>query len=57
MSICAPIVARDRSADRFVATTEVYCRPSCRSQTANLKNVQLHDTLENAQAPGFRVVS
>ena len=52
------IVARDRSADGHlwysVATTGVYCRPSCPSRTANPKNVQLHDTLEAAKATGFR---
>jgi AraC family transcriptional regulator of adaptative response/methylated-DNA-[protein]-cysteine methyltransferase len=35
-------------------TTGVYCRPSCPSRTANPKNVQLHDTLEEARATGFR---
>jgi AraC family transcriptional regulator of adaptative response/methylated-DNA-[protein]-cysteine methyltransferase len=54
----ARLVARDRSADgQFwysVATTGVYCRPSCPSRTANPKNVQLHDTLEDAKATGFR---
>jgi AraC family transcriptional regulator, regulatory protein of adaptative response / methylated-DNA-[protein]-cysteine methyltransferase len=54
----AQIVARDRSADgRFwysVATTGIYCRPSCPSRAANPKNVQLHDTLEEAKATGFR---
>jgi AraC family transcriptional regulator, regulatory protein of adaptative response / methylated-DNA-[protein]-cysteine methyltransferase len=52
------VVARHRSADgRFwysVATTGVYCRPSCPSRTANPKNVQLHDTLKDAKATGFR---
>jgi AraC family transcriptional regulator, regulatory protein of adaptative response / methylated-DNA-[protein]-cysteine methyltransferase len=52
------IVARDRSADgQFwysVATTGIYCRPSCPSRAANPKNVQLHDTLEDAKATGFR---
>ena len=54
----AQLVARDRSADgQFwysVATTGIYCRPSCPSRTANPKNVQLHDTLEDAKATGFR---
>jgi AraC family transcriptional regulator of adaptative response/methylated-DNA-[protein]-cysteine methyltransferase len=54
----ARIVARDKTADgRFwysVATTGVYCRPSCPSRVANPKNVQLHDTLESAKATGFR---
>jgi AraC family transcriptional regulator of adaptative response/methylated-DNA-[protein]-cysteine methyltransferase len=54
----ARIVARDKTADgQFwysVATTGVYCRPSCPSRTANPENVQIHDTLENAKVTGFR---
>src|SRR5437899_11493174 len=54
----ARIVARDRTADGHfwysVATTGIYCRPSCPSRTANPRNVQLHDTLESAKATGFR---
>jgi AraC family transcriptional regulator of adaptative response/methylated-DNA-[protein]-cysteine methyltransferase len=54
----AQVVARDRSADgQFwysVATTGIYCRPSCPSRAANPKNVQLHDTLKDAKATGFR---
>jgi AraC family transcriptional regulator of adaptative response/methylated-DNA-[protein]-cysteine methyltransferase len=54
----ARVLARDRTADGefwySVATTGVYCRPSCPSRTANPKNVQLHDTLESARATGFR---
>jgi AraC family transcriptional regulator of adaptative response/methylated-DNA-[protein]-cysteine methyltransferase len=54
----ACIVARDKTADGHlwysVATTGVYCRPSCPSRIANPKNVQLHDTLESARATGFR---
>ena len=50
----ARIVARDKTADgQFwysVATTGVYCRPSCPSRIANPRNVQLHDTLESAKA-------
>jgi AraC family transcriptional regulator of adaptative response/methylated-DNA-[protein]-cysteine methyltransferase len=52
------IVARDKTADGHlwysVATTGVYCRPSCPSRVANPKNVQLHDSLESARATGFR---
>ena len=52
------IVARDRTADGLfwysVMTTGVYCRPSCPSRRANPKNVQLHDTLNDAKATGFR---
>jgi AraC family transcriptional regulator of adaptative response/methylated-DNA-[protein]-cysteine methyltransferase len=54
----ARVLARDRTADGefwySVATTGVYCRPSCPSRTANPGNVQLHDTLESARATGFR---
>jgi AraC family transcriptional regulator of adaptative response/methylated-DNA-[protein]-cysteine methyltransferase len=54
----ARIVARDKAADGHlwysVATTGVYCRPSCPSRIANPRNVQLHDTLESARATGFR---
>src|SRR6202023_3628595 len=51
------IVARDKTADGCfwysVATTGIYCRPSCPSRTANPRNVQLHDTLAAAQGTGF----
>jgi len=54
----ARIMARDRTADgQFwysVATTGVYCRPSCPSRRANPRNVTLHDSLEAARATGFR---
>jgi AraC family transcriptional regulator of adaptative response/methylated-DNA-[protein]-cysteine methyltransferase len=54
----ARVVARDPAADgQFwysVATTGVYCRPSCPSRTANPRNVRLHDSLEAARATGFR---
>lgn len=52
------VLARDRGADGTfwysVATTGVYCRPSCPSRAANPANVALHDTLGDAQATGFR---
>jgi AraC family transcriptional regulator of adaptative response/methylated-DNA-[protein]-cysteine methyltransferase len=52
------VLSRDPSADGSfwysVATTGVYCRPSCPSRTANPKNVRFHDTLEAARAAGFR---
>jgi AraC family transcriptional regulator, regulatory protein of adaptative response / methylated-DNA-[protein]-cysteine methyltransferase len=54
----ARVVARDHTADgQFwycVATTGVYCRPSCPSRTAHPKNVTLYDTLAAAKATGFR---
>jgi len=54
----ARIIARDKTADgQFwysVATTGIYCRPSCPSRSANPRNVRLHDTVESARAAGFR---
>src|SRR5947209_5361009 len=54
----ARVVARDRTADGLfwysVATTGVYCRPSCPSRTANPRNVGLYDSLAEAKATGFR---
>ena len=54
----ARVLARDRSADgQFwysVATTGVYCRPSCPSRAANPRNVGLHGSLTEAKATGFR---
>jgi AraC family transcriptional regulator, regulatory protein of adaptative response / methylated-DNA-[protein]-cysteine methyltransferase len=52
------ILARDKGADGTfwysVATTGVYCRPSCPSRTARPENVAIHDTLAKAKATGFR---
>ncbi len=52
------ILARDATADgQFwysVATTGVYCRPSCPSRHANPANVAIHDTLDDARRTGFR---
>ena len=52
------VLSRDRSADgQFwysVATTGIFCRPSCPSRTANPENVSLHATLAEARATGFR---
>jgi AraC family transcriptional regulator of adaptative response/methylated-DNA-[protein]-cysteine methyltransferase len=54
----ARIVARDKSADgQFwysVATTGIYCRPSCPSRGAKPQNVTIHGTLAAAKATGFR---
>ena len=54
----AQVVARDKSADgQFwygVATTGVYCRPSCPSRPANPKNVGFFETTAAAEAAGFR---
>lgn len=54
----ARVKARDKTADdQFwysVATTGVYCRPSCASRGANPRNVAFHDSIEEARAAGFR---
>jgi AraC family transcriptional regulator, regulatory protein of adaptative response / methylated-DNA-[protein]-cysteine methyltransferase len=54
----ARVLARDRAMDgQFyysVATTGIYCRPSCPSRTANPKNVRFHDSVADAKAAGFR---
>lgn len=52
------VVARDRRADGIfyysVATTGVYCRPSCGARLARRENVAFHDTTEAAERAGFR---
>ena len=54
----AKVVARDPASDgKFiysVATTGVYCRPSCAARLANPANVRFHDTPAAARAAGFR---
>ena len=54
----ASVVARDKSADGTfwysVATTGIYCRPSCPSRQANPKNVKLYESIDVAEAAGFR---
>jgi len=37
-----------------VATTGVYCRPSCPSRPAKRTNVRFHTTCGQAEAAGFR---
>lgn len=54
----ARVVAKDKTADGefyySVATTGVYCRPSCPSRRANPKNVRFHTSIADAEAAGFR---
>jgi len=54
----AKVLARDRAADGTfwysVATTGVYCRPSCVSRRANPRNVRFHGSIADAEAAGFR---
>jgi len=54
----ARVVARDKGADGLfwysVATTGIYCRPSCPSRPANPKNVGFFDTTAAAEAAVFR---
>lgn len=52
------VLARDSTADGLfyysVATTGVYCRPSCPSRAAKPDNVRFHATIADAEAAGFR---
>ncbi len=52
------VLVRDKAADDLfwysVATTGVFCRPSCPSRAANPKNVRFHDSIAEAKAAGFR---
>src|SRR5215469_12985839 len=54
----ALLVTRDRNADGIffysVASTGVYCRPSCGARTPRPENVHFHITTEEAEALGFR---
>lgn len=54
----AAVQRRDRAADGHfyysVATTGVYCRPSCAARLALRKNVAFHDTGADAERAGFR---
>ena len=54
----AAVVARDPSADGTfyysVATTGVYCRPSCAARLARPEHVQFHATRTDAEQAGFR---
>ena len=54
----ASVLARDSAADGTfyysVATTGVYCRPSCAARLARPENVRFHSTREDAERAGFR---
>lgn len=54
----AAVLARDAGADgRFVysvASTGVYCRPSCGARTPRPENVSFHASRTDAEAAGFR---
>jgi AraC family transcriptional regulator, regulatory protein of adaptative response / methylated-DNA-[protein]-cysteine methyltransferase len=54
----ANVVARDRSADGSfvysVATTGIYCRPSCPARQARPENVRFHQNCAEAERAGFR---
>lgn len=54
----AAVAARDKASDgKFyysVATTGVYCRPSCAARLAKRANIRFHDTCAGAEAAGFR---
>jgi AraC family transcriptional regulator of adaptative response/methylated-DNA-[protein]-cysteine methyltransferase len=54
----AAVVARDKAFDgKFVtavATTGIYCRPSCAARRPLRENVRFHATCAQAEAAGFR---
>jgi AraC family transcriptional regulator of adaptative response/methylated-DNA-[protein]-cysteine methyltransferase len=54
----ASVIGRDAAFDgRFfysVATTGVYCRPSCGARRPNRANVRFHDNTADAERAGFR---
>jgi AraC family transcriptional regulator of adaptative response/methylated-DNA-[protein]-cysteine methyltransferase len=54
----AAVLARDKSRDGefyySVATTGVYCRPSCPARRPNRENVRYHASCNEAEALGFR---
>jgi AraC family transcriptional regulator of adaptative response/methylated-DNA-[protein]-cysteine methyltransferase len=54
----AAVVARDKACDGefyySVATTGVYCRPSCAARLPNRRNVRFHSSPTDAEAQGFR---
>jgi AraC family transcriptional regulator, regulatory protein of adaptative response / methylated-DNA-[protein]-cysteine methyltransferase len=54
----AAVVSRDRASDGnfyySVATTGVYCRPSCAARLARPENVRFHATARDAEKAGFR---
>jgi AraC family transcriptional regulator, regulatory protein of adaptative response / methylated-DNA-[protein]-cysteine methyltransferase len=52
------VIERDSGADGMfwygVATTGIYCKPSCSSRRANPDNVTFYETQEQARRAGFR---
>lgn len=54
----AAVAARDKAADGTfvysVATTGIYCRPSCPSRRARRENIAFHASCAAAEAAGFR---
>src|SRR5512138_552924 len=52
------VAARDKSLDGTfvysVATTGIYCRPSCPSRHARRENMAFHASPREAEAAGFR---
>jgi AraC family transcriptional regulator of adaptative response/methylated-DNA-[protein]-cysteine methyltransferase len=57
-SLYAAVAARDKSFDGAfvysVATTGIYCRPSCPSRHARRENMAFHPSAAAAKAAGFR---
>src|SRR5437763_13021049 len=52
----ASVVARDSQAKFYysVATTGVYCRPSCAARLPRPENVRFHASRKDAEIAGFR---
>lgn len=54
----ASVVAKDKTADgqfyTAVATTGIYCRPSCAARRPKRENVTFYDTCAEAEAAGYR---
>jgi AraC family transcriptional regulator of adaptative response/methylated-DNA-[protein]-cysteine methyltransferase len=52
----AAVMARDKAAAFYysVATTGVYCRPSCAARRPKRSNVAFHETRDEAEGAGFR---
>lgn len=57
-SVYETILRRDTKYDgRYyvgIATTGIYCRPSCRSRTPKPENVRIYASIEEAAQAGFR---
>jgi AraC family transcriptional regulator of adaptative response/methylated-DNA-[protein]-cysteine methyltransferase len=53
-AVLARDAARDGAFVYAVATTGIYCRPSCPSRRPKPENVRFHASAEDAETAGFR---